>query len=98
MKKMLLLILMLLALVILPVRMSIFASAPPSLEPLVTKGSWDTHNYDLIYTVAFSSEEQPNGPLVVYRAAGTDLRSSVPVIAIQRTALPSTPLFFPSPD
>ena len=29
---------------------------------------------------------------------GGQSTSSVPVIAIQRTALPPTPLFFPSPD
>jgi len=102
MKKILLLILilMLVALVIWPIRLSIFAqhSVEPSLQPLVTSGSWNAHNYDLVYTIAYSSKVQPNGPLVVYRASATNLYSSVPVIAIQRTDLPPTPLFFPSPD
>jgi hypothetical protein len=64
---------------------------------LVTTGSWSTRNYDLVYTVAFSNEQQPNGPLVVYRTSSTDLRTNVPVITIQRGPQVTTPIFFPSP-
>ena len=68
------------------------------MQPLKITGTWNTHPYDLLYTVAFSSEQQPNGPLVVYRATGTDVRSAVPVIALARGPQPATPVFFPSPD
>lgn len=64
---------------------------------LVTSGSWSTRNSDLVYTVAFSSEQQPNGPLVVYRTSSTDLRANVPVIAVRRGPQVTTPIFFPSP-
>jgi len=66
-------------------------------SPAIT-GVWHIHPYDLVYTVAFSSEQQPNGPLVVYRATGADLRSAVPVIALARGPQPATLVFFPSPD
>ena len=68
------------------------------MQPLKITGTWNTHPYDLLYTVAFSSEQQPNGPLVVYRATGTDVRSAVPVIALARGPQSATPVFFPSPD
>ena len=67
-------------------------------RPLTVTGTWNTHPYDLVYTVAFSSQQQPDGPLVVYRATGTDLRSAVPVIALARGPQATTPVFFPSPD
>ncbi len=100
MKKTLLLfvILGLLLSVIVSVRVVSFAHQQLATQPLVTSGNWQDSNYDLLYTVAFSSEQQPNGPLVVYRASSTDLRSSVPVIAFARSSQPMTPLFFPSPD
>lgn len=66
--------------------------------PMVTTGAWSAHGYDLVFTVAFSRKQQPNGPLVVYRASGTDLRTVVPVVALQRGPLPLTSLFFPSPE
>ncbi|HLX40413.1 MAG TPA: hypothetical protein VKR42_07770, partial [Ktedonobacteraceae bacterium] len=53
-------------------------------QAVTIAGAWNVHPYDLIYTVAFSSEQQPDGPLVVYRATGADLRSAVPVIALAR--------------
>ncbi len=67
-------------------------------RPVTMMGTWNTHPYDLVYTVAFSSQRQPYGPLVVYRATGTDLRFSVPVIALARGPQATTPVFFPSPD
>jgi hypothetical protein len=65
---------------------------------LAVSGDWSAHNYDLVYTVAYSSAAQPNGPLVVYRASGTNLQDVVPVAAVVRGAQMETPLFFPSPD
>lgn len=67
-------------------------------QPLVTTGRWSVERDDLVYIVAFSSEQQPNGPLVVYRAPEADARAAVPVIAIQRGTALLTPLLFPSPD
>src|SRR6266566_4609055 len=68
---------------------------------LFTTGAWNAENADgsdLVYTVAFSRAEQPNGPLVVYRVSGADLKSVTPVFAMQRSSLMQTPVFFPSPD
>ncbi|MBV9257183.1 MAG: hypothetical protein JO215_04085, partial [Ktedonobacteraceae bacterium] len=59
-------------------------------QPFMVKGNWQNHAYDLVYTVAFSSQQQPNGPLVIYRAAGTDQRSTVAVAAIARDSSPAT--------
>ena len=67
-------------------------------QKLTAMGTWNTHNYDLVYTVAFSSQQQPNGPLVVYRASSADLRANVPVIALARGQQVQTPIFFPSPN
>ena len=102
MKRTLLLILLLI--LVLPVSWTIHLSSYAqqsnsayTQSPTIT-GAWHTHPYDLVYTVAFSSEQQPNGPLVVYRATGADLRSAVPVIALARGPQPTSPVFFPSPD
>jgi len=67
-------------------------------QKLTVRGVWNAHDYDLVYTVAFSREEQPNGPLVVYRASGANLQAAVPVIALARDSQVLTPLFFPAPD
>ena len=100
MKRTVLLIMLILTLVV-PVgwfvQRATYARQNP-FQPLTSAGRWNTHNYDLIYTVAFSSQQQPNGPLVVYRALGADLRTNVPVVALARTAQAQTPLFFPSPN
>ncbi len=103
MKRTFLLVVVLLALV-LPigwvVRVSTFARVHPTTgaQSLTVRGTWNTHDYDLIYTVAFSSAEQPNGPLVVYRATGANLQATVPVIAMARSSQVQTPLFFPAPN
>lgn len=76
----------------------IYAQKGNAVAPLAVSGVWRTHPYDLLYTVALSSEQQPNGPLLVYRALGTDLRHVVPVIALRRDGLNVTPLLYPSPD
>src|ERR1700692_3264155 len=76
----------------------IYAHKVDSVAPLSVAGTWRTHAYDLLYTVALSSEQQPNGPLIVYRALGADLRNVVPIIALQRDPLNVTPLLYPSPD
>lgn len=73
-------------------------NTPPTYRALSIAGTWNTHNYDLIYTMAFSSAQQPDGPLVVYRASGSDLRTSEAVIAVARSSENATPLFFPSPN
>jgi len=55
----------------------------------------------MLYIVSFSSVQQPYGPLVVYRAFGSDLRTARPVVAMPRgstAALNLTPLLFPSPN
>lgn len=65
---------------------------------VVATGSWNAHNYELICTVAFSTPQQPYGPLVVYRARGADLRATAPVITLAREQEPAPPLFFPSPN
>src|SRR5437660_491916 len=67
-------------------------------QVLSLSGTWNARNYDLVYTVAFSRAEQPYGPLVVYRASGSDLRTNVAVIALARGPQALTPLFFPSPN
>ena len=97
-------LLILLLIVVLPISLALHLSSHTqpsngaSIQSLTITGAWHTHPYDLVYTVAFSSEQQPNGPLVVYRATGTDLRSAVPVIALARGPQPATPVFFPSPN
>ncbi|MDQ6662478.1 MAG: hypothetical protein M3Z24_16130, partial [Chloroflexota bacterium] len=63
-----------------------------------TTGLWRTHPYDLVYTVAYSSEQQPNGPLVVYRASASDLHANVAVAALVRSSQVQTPLIFLSPN
>jgi hypothetical protein len=78
-------------------RTTIFARQDAPTKVLATTGSWSSHTYDLVYTVAFSNQQQPNGPLVVYRASSASLQNTVPVISIARAAQPMTPLFFPSP-
>ncbi|MGB8344599.1 MAG: hypothetical protein WCD86_06925 [Ktedonobacteraceae bacterium] len=70
----------------------------PYTRALAVSGAWSAHNYDLVYTVAFSSAAQPNGPLVAYRASGTNLQDVVPVAAVARGPQVATPLFFPSPN
>src|SRR3989442_15958009 len=101
------LLVIVLALLILPGSMVYLSSfvaqdgacvANAACPAVVARGSWFTQGYDLVYTVAFSRAEQPNGPLVVYRPSGTDLPTVVPVIALKRGPLSLTPLFFPSPD
>ena len=67
-------------------------------QKLTVRGLWNASSDDLVYTVAFSRQEQPNGPLVVYRASGAILQNAVPVIALARGPQVQTPLFFPSPD
>ncbi|MEO8970923.1 MAG: hypothetical protein ABI406_04890 [Ktedonobacteraceae bacterium] len=97
-------LLILLLILVLPISWTIHLSSHAQqsngtyTQPLAISGAWQTHPYDLVYTVAFSSEQQPNGPLVVYRATGTDLHSAVPVIALARGPQPATPVFFPSPN
>lgn len=65
---------------------------------LVTQGNWTSHPYDLLYTVTFSTAQQPIGPLVVYRAATANLAAATPVIALRRSPSPITPLAIPSPN
>ncbi len=80
-------------------RALLFASSlPQTAGPFVATGNWQAHPYDLIYSVAFSSAQQPDGPLLVYRAAEADLHTSVVVNAIRRDQQPVTPLLQPSPD
>lgn len=97
-----LLILILLAGIAWPVRQVLFASQQASNPLVMTTGTWNAHNYDLVYTVALSTSQRPDGPLVAYRASGTDLNQNVPIAAVQRDAGGSeparTPIFFPSPD
>lgn len=76
----------------------IYAHKGDAVAAVSVAGTWRTHADDLLYTVAVSSEQQPNGPLIVYRAPGADLRNVIPVIALQRDPLNVTPLFYPSPD
>jgi len=88
---------MALALINWPVREATYAQA----GLLFTLGAWNAENADgsdLVYTVAFSRAEQPDGPLMVYRASGAALQSVTPVFAMQRSPLLQTPVFFPSPD
>jgi hypothetical protein len=95
-----LLILMLLAGFAWPVHQALYAHNQ-SNSNLVTAGAWSQHNYDLVYAVAFSSAQRPDGPLVAYRASAGDLHTAVPVVAVQRDSggsePASTPLFFPDP-
>lgn len=109
MKKLLLFMLILMSLVTVswPIQHAIYARqvSSPAAQMLLTTGNWQTHNFDLVYTVAFSTEQHPNGPLLVYRVSGTDLHANVPVVAVQRdgdqngpVSPVGTPLFFPSPD
>jgi hypothetical protein len=67
-------------------------------QPFVVKGKWQDHAYDLVYSVAFSSQQQPNGPLIIYRASGANQSATVPVAAIARDSSPVTPMLFPSAD
>lgn len=103
MKRTLLLIVMILAL-LLPMAWGVRAATyarqitTTGAQKLTVRGTWNTHNYDLVYTVAFSSTQQPNGPLVVYRAAEANLQANVPVIALARSSQVLTPLFFPAPN
>src|SRR5215471_14180874 len=97
-------VLMALALISWPVRQAMFArytqqAQAPSTQAgsLFTTGSWKARDLDLLYTVAFSRAEQPNGPLVVYRVSGADLHAVTPVFVKQRSSLLQTPVFFPSP-
>src|ERR1019366_5604122 len=69
-----------------------------SVQPLVVKGRWQDHAYDLVYTVAFSSQQEPNGPLVIYRVSGTNQSTTVPIAVIVRSNAPVTPMLFPSSD
>lgn len=64
----------------------------------ITQGNWVAHPYDLLYTVMFSTAQQPDGPLVVYRAASANLATATPVIALRRSPSPITPLAIPSPN
>ncbi len=79
-------------------RTTIFARQNIPTHGLTTTGSWSSLNYDLVYTVAYSSQQQPDGPLVAYRASSANLQNAVPVISIARGPQPMTPLFFPSPN
>ena len=98
------LLLILLVVLILPISWAVHLSSyarqsnGASTQSLAITGAWNRHPYDLVYTVAFSSEQQPDGPLVVYSAIGADLHSAVPVIALTRGPQPTSPVFFPSPD
>jgi hypothetical protein len=65
-------------------------------QPLVINGDWQPQKYDLVYTVAVSSQQQPNGPLEVYRTSATDQRHTVQIASIERSGVGATPLFFPS--
>ncbi len=76
----------------------IASSLPRARGPLVVSGPWQLHPYDLVYSVAFSSAQQAEGPLLVYRAAGADLHTTLAVDAIQRAPVSVTPLLQPSPD
>ncbi len=67
-------------------------------QPLIVKGNWQPQNYDLVYTVAVSSQQQPNGPLEVYRTSATDQRMTVQIAAVERGNYATTPQFFPSGD
>ena len=77
------LILVLLAGLAWPVYQALSAQQRASGD-LLTTGRWEKHAYDLVYELAFSSAQQPDGPLVVYRASSADLRAAVPVLAVQR--------------
>src|SRR5450755_1219708 len=98
------LLLMLLALVIISGWancLSIHAQAPVLAgngQPLVVKGSWQPQNYDLVYTVAVSSQQQPNGPLEVYRTSAADQHTTVQIATVERNRYATTPQFFPSAD
>lgn len=78
------------------------AQQQQSNRMLITAGRWSDHKYDLIYTLAFSSVKNPNGPLIVYRASSTNLNVNIPVIVVQRDiagsiSMTRTPIFYPSP-
>jgi len=99
MKKTLFLIILLALLLSLVVSWRVVTYAHQSTpDSLSVAGTWQAQSQDLLYIVAFSSTQQPNGPLVVYRASATDLHSAEPVIAFARDPHVVTPLFFPSPD
>ncbi|HEV2661243.1 MAG TPA: hypothetical protein VGU68_11620, partial [Ktedonobacteraceae bacterium] len=98
------LLLMLLALLIISGwanGLSLRAQAPVRAgngQPLVVKGNWQPQNYDLVYTVAVSSQQQPNGPLEVYRASAADQHTTVQIATVERSRYATTPQFFPSAD
>src|SRR5579884_707566 len=94
----LILVSMVVALLAWPFRSEMSAQSANASQSLKTVGIWSQHNFDLIYTMAFSSAQQPDGPLIAYRASSADLRSAVAVAAVARSGLPQTPVFFPSPD
>ncbi|HEV2582730.1 MAG TPA: hypothetical protein VGT44_17865 [Ktedonobacteraceae bacterium] len=99
----LLLLLALLAWRALPASITLPANAAPRrLAPLVGTltggGTWHGAQDDLLYVVAFSSAQQPYGPLVVYRAFGTDLSAALPILIVPRSPLNLTPVLYPSPD
>src|SRR6266568_4410199 len=73
-----------------PLRIPHFAYTQVS-SALITRGPWNMHAYDLLSVVAYSNPDLPNGPLVVYRATGTDLRANQPVLAVQRDQGIQTP-------
>jgi hypothetical protein len=79
-------------------RTTIFARQSMPTNVLATTGSWSSHNDDLVYIVAFSSQRQPDGPLIVYRASSSNLQDTLPIISIARGPQAMTPLLFPSPD
>lgn len=70
----------------------------PLVGTLAEGGIWHGEQDDLLYIVSFSSAQQPYGPLVVYRAFGTDLRTAIPVLIVPRSPLNLTPMLYPSPD
>src|SRR5450432_1923111 len=74
----------------------VFAEKTVYGQPFMVRGNWQAHTYDLVYTVAFSSQQQPNGPLVIYRASAADQSMTVPIAAITLNSSPATPLLFPS--
>ncbi len=81
-----------------PVRVATFARYEQQAQNIDIHAAWQSHNLDLLYIVSYSQQEQPYGPLVVYRAVGGDLRDVVPVVAIRRSPALQTPVLFPSPD
>src|SRR5581483_11539972 len=81
-----------LAVLLWPVHIITFAHHEQAQAP------WQSHNLDLLFVASYSQKEQPDGPLVVYRAVGGDLRHVVPVVTVPRGPVVQTPVLFPSPD